>query len=69
MTILSLLDHLPHGCTSTFNVPSVGVVPAEAVPGASIYFLAAIYASSILDQCDTYSETTGQSDPGIWEVL
>lgn len=32
MAILSLLDHLPHGCTSTFNVPSLGIVPAKAVP-------------------------------------
>jgi hypothetical protein len=32
MAILSLLDHLPRGCTSTFNVPSLGFVPAEAIP-------------------------------------
>lgn len=32
MAILSLLDHLPHGCTSTFNVPSLGVVADRAIP-------------------------------------
>ena len=32
MAILSLLDHLPPGCTSTFNVPSLGIVLAKAVP-------------------------------------
>lgn len=32
MAILSLLGHLPHGCTSTFNVPSLGVVPARSIP-------------------------------------
>lgn len=32
MAILSLLNYLPHGCTSTFNVPALGIVSSAANP-------------------------------------